>query len=275
MSRPIHASATRFWSTESEVPVRAMLFVSLLLASVASLPAQEQAPELQAKLDARVIQYRLTAKGLADVILRIGKQFELPVGIEWVKDDQAIQGLSLAWKDATVGDIISSVVKRYPPYSYRVERGIIHVFRPDMLDDGHNFLNLKVPDFFEARQEVGGLTNQRLQAVVQNIVSPRNLPPGAGEAGDYATGLEERPLTLALRGLTFREALDKLVDASERKMWVVTFSDGAGLTPTGFRRTETLWHPTPFPDRDQPMWDFRAWQEYMPESAPGPPPSAP
>ena len=255
--------------------MRAMLFVSLLLASVASLPAQEQAPELQAKLDARVIQYRLTAKGLADVILRIGKQFELPVGIEWVKDDQAIQGLSLAWKDATVGDIISSVVKRYPPYSYRVERGIIHVFRPDLLDDGHNFLNLKVPDFFEARQEVGGLTNQRLQAVVQNIVSPRNLPPGAGEAGDYATGLEERPLTLALRGLTFREALDKLVDASERKMWVVTFSDGAGLTPTGFRRTETLWHPTPFPDSDQPMWDFRAWQEYMPESAPGPPPSAP
>lgn len=253
--------------------MRAILFALLLLFSAACVPAQGQTTSLQAKLDARVARYSLTAKDLADAILKIAKQFDLPVGIEWLKDKEALQGLSLAWKDATVGDIIGSVVKKYPPYRFQVEDGVLHVFRPDLLNDSHNFLNLKVPDSFEVRQTVGGFANVQLRDVVQNIVTPRNLPPGAGVGGDYATGLEETPLTLSLRGLTVREALDKLVGASEHKMWLVTFSDTPALTPTGFRRTETLWHPAPFPDRDQPMWDFLAWKEYMPQSAPAAPSS--
>ena len=84
------------------------------------------------------------------------------------------------------------------------------------------------------------MANQQLRAVVQNIVSPRNLPPGAGEAGEYATGIQEKPITLSLHGSTVREALEKLSEVSEYKMWVVTFSDSPALTPTGFRRTETL-----------------------------------
>lgn len=254
--------------------MRAILFALLLLFSAACVPAQGQTTSLQAKLDARVARYSLTAKDLADAILKIAKQFDLPVGIEWLKDKEALQGLSLAWKDATVGDIIGSVVKKYPPYRFQVEDGVLHVFRPDLLNDSHSFLNLKVPDFFEVRREVGGFANVQLREVVQNIVSPGNLPPGAGVGGSYTSGnVPEKPLSLTLRGLTIRDALDKLVDASERKMWVVTFSDTRGLTPTGFRRTETLWHPAPFPDRDQPMWDFLAWNEYMPQSAPAAPSS--
>jgi hypothetical protein len=254
--------------------MRALLLLSLLLIRPVNVPAQTNATELDASLNARVPQYTLKAKGLADAILRIAKQFELPVGIEWLKDDEALRGLDLTWRDATVGDIIGSVVNRYPPYSYGVQGGVIHVLRPDLLSDTQNFLNLKVPDFFEVRQKTGGFANVQLRQVVQSIVSPRNLPPGAGEAGSYTSGnVPEKPLTLTLRGLTIREALEKLAEASERKIWVVTFSGGAGLTPTGFRRTETLWHPTPFPDSDQPMWDFLAWREYMPESAPGARPS--
>ena len=254
--------------------MRVALFVPVLLFALSVISAHGQPAEIQAQLDARVNQYSLSANSLADAILRVAKQFELPVGIEWLKNKPALQGLGLAWKDTTVGDIIRSVVRRYPPYSFRVERGIVHVSRPDLLNDSHNFLNLKVPDFFGVCQEPGGFVNVQLREVVQNIVSPRNLPPGAGVGGDYATGLEERPLTLALRGLTVREALDKLVDVSEHKMWVVTFSNSSELTPTGFRQTETLWHPTPFPDRDQPMWDFLAWEDYHP-AAVGTPPQPP
>ena len=251
--------------------MRALLFVSLFLLPLSAAPAQGQTMKLQAELDAHVDQYSLSASCLADAILKIGKQFELPIGIEWVKDKDELRGLSLSWKQATIGDIIGSVLRRYPSYSFRVEGDIVHVFRPDLLYDSHNFLNLKVPEFLEVHQEEGGLANARLRDVVQNIVSPRNLPPGAGVAGDYATGLDEKPISITLRGLTIREALDRLVGASEHKMWVVTFSDDPELTPTGFRRTETLWHPTPFPDRDQPMWDFLAWQEYHPAATPRPP----
>lgn len=163
------------------------------------------------------------------------------------------------------------MIKRYPPYTFRVENSVVHVFRPDLIDDSHNFLNLKVPGSFAVRQEAGGFANVKLREAVQNVVSPLKLPPGAGVGGDYATGLEDRPPTLALGGLTVREALDKLADASEHKMWVATFADSSELTPTGFRRTETLWHPTPFPEHDQPMWDFLAWEQYQPRATPMPP----
>jgi len=247
----------------------AIVFLSLLLFSPARVAAQTQATQLQAKLNARVTQYALSANGLADAILRIAKQFELPVGVEWLKDKEALRDLEFTWKDDTVGGIISSVLKKYPGYAFRVEGGVVHVFRQDLVNEHQNFLNLKVPDFFQVRQELGGFANVELRGVVQNIVSPRNLPPGGGEGGSYTSGnVPEKPFTITLRGASVREALEMLANASEHKMWVVTFSDSPGLTPTGFRRTETLWHPTPFPDRDQPMWDFLAWRDYMPQSTP-------
>lgn len=136
---------------------------------------------------------------------------------------------------------------------------MIYVYRQDLLTDSHNFLNLKVPEFFEIHQEPGGLANMKLRRVAQNIVSPRESSPGAGEAGEYSTGIHEKLLTLAVRGATVREVLESLVEVSEHNIWVVTFSDSTELTRTGFRRTETLSHPSPFPDTQQPMWDFLAW----------------
>ncbi len=235
------------------------LLLALLFFVSRNASAYVGTTKLEAKLDVRVSEYSLSASGLADALTRVANQFRLPMGIEWVRNETALRNLNLAWKQDTVRAILSSVTRAYPGYAFRIERGVVHVFRRDLVNEKQNFLNLKVPESFEARDESGGFANQQLLYVVQNMVTPRSLPPGAGVGGDYATGMEEKPLTLQLGGVTVREALEILVEASEHKVWVVTFSDGSTLTSTGFLRTETLWHPTPFPDRDQPMWDFLAW----------------
>lgn len=242
--------------------MRNVLFVAVMLFTPATMPAQPESADLRAKLDVRLAQYSLSATGLVDALAKTSKQFELPLGIEWVKGKDTLRSFSRTWKDETVRRILNSIVEAYPGYAFQVENGVVHVFRRDLSNDSHNFLNLKVPDFFEVRQEAAGFTNLQLRSVMQNMVSPRNLPPGAGEASEYATGVHERPITLNLRGLTVREALEKLVEISEHNIWVVTFSDTPALTPTGFRRTETLWHPAPFPNTQQPMWDFLSWKEY-------------
>lgn len=245
----------------------AVLLSAALFLLPTGAPARTQVEELQARLSTRVSQYGLSAEGLADALARVSVQFRLPMGIEWIRDSATLAAFSRTWKDKTVRDVLGSIIARYPGYSFRVEEGVVHVFPQDFVADKRNFLNLKVPDSFHVRQEVGGLANQRLRGIVQNIVSPRNLPPRAGEGGEYSTGIDETPLTLRLEGLSIRDALDSLVVSSEHKIWVVTFSESPALTPTGFRRTETLWHPTPFPNSDQPMWDFIAWKDYAPKSA--------
>jgi hypothetical protein len=141
--------------------------------------------------------------------------------------------------------------------------GVVHVYRRDLVHDPHNFLNLKVPEFFDARQEPAGLTNQRLLRVMQNMISPHGVPPGSGEGGSYSAGnVHETQLRLNLRGLTTRQALESLTRSSEHEIWVVTFVDTGNLTQKGFFRTATLWHHASFPDSQQPMWDFLAWSEY-------------
>jgi hypothetical protein len=247
-----------------KVPI---LAVALLVAL--SAPAQPGARETESKLDAKVNQFSLSGNGLADALAKIAEQFEIPMGVEWVKDKQTVRPLSLAWRASTLRGVLNAVVGSYPGYSWQVQDGLVHVFRRDLVSDSGNFLNLKVPNWFEAHDRVGGMISQDLQLALQNIVSPRKLPLGAGVGGSYGTSLQEKPLTLDLGGLTVREALDKLIDASEHKIWVVTFSETPDRTPTGFRRTETLWHPKPFPDRNQPMWDFLTWPEFVRTSTPG------
>jgi hypothetical protein len=244
----------------------AFLFSLLFFTSV-GVPQQHESTELRAKLDARVSEYSLSSSGLADALIKLSKKFEIPIGIEWVRDEEASRGLTRTWRDETIRDIVRSIVKEYPGYDLQLEDGVVHVFRQDLLNDSRNFLNLKVPDFFDVHQEPAGFANIQLRTVIQNIVSPRHASPDAGEGGSYTSGsVDERPFTLTLRGLTVRQALESLAAVSEHNIWVVTFSDTSELTPTGFRRTETLWHPAPFPNIQQPMWDFLAWKEYFPKS---------
>lgn len=249
--------------------IRKSLLLAVTILVALNALARPETKELQTRLDTPVSQYHLSASGMVNALAKVAERFELPMGIEWVNDKETLRTLNLPLTAKTVRAVLSSVVGRYPGYTWQVQNGVVHVFRRDLVNDAGNFLNLKVPNHFEAHEEPGGLVSRRLQFQVQNLISPGRLPPGAGVAGSYATGLQEKPLTRTLGGLTIREALDKLVETSEHKIWVATFSDRSGRTPTGFRRTETLWHPAPFQDRDQPMWDFLTWQEFERMSSPG------
>jgi hypothetical protein len=238
-----------------------ILVCMLLIASAAG-----NRPDLRTQLGNRVAEYRLSASSLADAVISVSKEFQVPVGLEWVRDKETQRSIVKRWEGKTIGEILESIIEEYPGYNFDIQNGVVHVFRRDLLNDKSNFLNLAVPAFFGTREEFAGLTNMALKATVQNIVSPRELPAGAGEAGEYATGINERRIKLDLEGQTIRVALEKMAAASEHNIWVVTFSESLALTPTGFRRVETLCHPNTFPDTEQPMWDFLAWSEPTPRA---------
>jgi hypothetical protein len=240
----------------------AFLMVVMVIAGIPLL-AQSEIDKLQATLNSPIIEYDLSANGLADALAKTSKHFHFPLGIEWVRDKDTLRSFNHTWNGETVRQILHSIVEAYPGYDFRVEDGVVHAFRLDLLDETHNFMNLKIPDYFEVGREPAGFANAQLRNVIQNIVSPRDVPPGAGDAGSYTSGnVTEEPITVSLHGLTVRVALEKLVLVSEHNLWIVTFSDTQDLTPTGFRRTETLWHAAPFPNTQQPMWDFLTWEEY-------------
>ena len=100
--------------------MRPVFLLVVMLFAPAIWPAQPEGAELHAKLDARVTQYSVSATGLADAFARTSKQFQLPIGIEWVKDAEVLRSLNHTWKDKT--DIVSP--RDLPPGAG--EGGIVH-----------------------------------------------------------------------------------------------------------------------------------------------------
>lgn len=242
--------------------MRTTVLIALILLAAPRVYAGSENDSLRVRLRRSVAGYALSADSLASAVAGLSIHFHIPMGVEWIRGKESLKRVHLSWKTATVAAIVSDVVRTYPGYEWRVEDGVVHVFRRDFVDSRHNFLNLRVPANFQVRSEAGGLIKAELQQTVQDIVSPHKLPPGAGVGGSYATGVSEKPLTVTLVGLTLRQAMDRLVARSEHKIWIVTFSPSVALTPTGFRLTETLWHPTPFVASEQPTWDFFTWSQY-------------
>jgi hypothetical protein len=78
--------------------------------------------------------------------------------------------------------------------------------------------------------------------------------------------LGEPEITVKLENTSVEGVLDSLVTASARKIVIVSFLDSFILTPTGFRRTETLWNYNPVPDDQQPVWDMLHWKEPIPSA---------
>lgn len=241
--------------------MRAALAIPIILLS-AALTGLPKSVTLEAKLEAPVSEYQVPGADLINALNEIATRFQLPMGIEWVRNEPTLRKRTLSWKNTTVKGVIRGVLKEYPGYAFDVRDGVVHVFKKGVRRSPHNFLNLKLRKF-SAHDEEGGYAGVRLRAEVQYIVSPPPPAPGPhGSGGSYIGPVGERHITLSLHDITVRDVLDKLASVSQMNVWVVTFAGTKGLTPTGFYRTATLWHPAPFPDNSQPMWDLFAWGQW-------------
>jgi hypothetical protein len=74
-------------------------------------------------------------------------------------------------------------------------------------------------------------------------------------------------VSVELKDATVENILDALAVASNRKIWIVTFANDPKLTPTGLRKTTSLFTDAPVPDKEQPTWHLQRWGDPMPRPA--------
>lgn len=238
----------------------AVLIITLLHAA----PSRAMGPpaaQLNRVMQTRVERYELSTDNFLEALTKVAADFDIPIGIEWVRESEAFRPVKLSVRATTVQGILGSIVKAQSGYTFAADNGIVHVFRRDLLTDSHNFLNLRIANF-EVKNELGGMASRKLQAIVKRMVGPpRSAPRGAGEGGSYAGPVNEERVTLSIREATVRDILDKLVLTSDFKVWVVTFTGADGMTDTGFRRTATLMTSQPVRDDEQPVWELLTWDD--------------
>jgi hypothetical protein len=233
--------------------VRCSITLVLLLALLPSCAWPSSPDDLTARLNKSVSNYNLGTFNFVSALIRVSNDFEIPIGIVWVNSVAAHAELSFAWKKTTAMEIIQDIASTQLGYQVEVRNGVVHIWPSGLIPDRENFLKLKVPafDVHDAYIEIASFK-------LHMLVAPRKY----GQISIGGTG--DSKVTLELKNASVEAALDALVVASNRKIWVVTFSDDAKLTATGLRRAESLWSGKATPDEEQPSWDLIRWGDPLP-----------
>ncbi|HVA71694.1 MAG TPA: hypothetical protein VNF02_01180 [Candidatus Limnocylindrales bacterium] len=214
----------------------------------------------------RVKNYTLNADNFLDALTKVATKFHVPIGVQWSENSDTKRKVSASWANVDVQQVIQQLIGAHPGYEFDVTDGVLHVFPEWTKSNRQDFVNLNLPNFVVRNQMPETATHQ-LRDLVKLNVSPSPLPkPGVAGGTGYSQGADvgEQNISLRLQNVTVQEALDKIALASDRKIWVVTFTDEP-LTPTGFRRTRTLWIKT-IAYNEQPVWDSLRWGDEIPPS---------
>lgn len=217
-----------------------------------------ESPELEKILQLKVTEFSASGETFLQALLKVAAEFEIPMGIEWVRAPEASRKVHLSWRDASVYEVVESVVKSWPGYDFEISDGVVHVFPRGLLADKRSFLNLGIAAF-EVEDDYVMFASRRLRNRVRRIVSPPPPPrPGAGYAGSMATGWGDRRVSFKLKKVTVRDVLDKLILSADLKVWIVTYTEKPGLTQGGFRNVLAV-DGTAIAEQEQPVWGLYLW----------------
>lgn len=245
----------------------ATLFLLFLLQPVPAAQSSTQ-QGLQRKLQTRVENYRLSEDSFLQALTKVASQFQIPLGIEWVKEPSTMRSFHLSMKRATVYQLIESLVKD-SGYGLEIKKDIVHVFPRGSLTDRRSFLNVPIKRF-DVQDEFVTFAARRLRDMLNRDASrrhtskptkgkPDNWSQGTGTGGSAAVGLGDERISLKLRNVRARDVLDSLSLAAGLKIWVVTYPRRFTTTEGGFRRTAATHTDTDIPDEEQPIWVFLPW----------------
>lgn len=226
----------------------------LMLAAILMASPQQSTPRLQAQLDASVGEYSLMAGSLLQALHRVATDFKLPMGVEWMRDNDSLKPVRLSWTGTSVKNVIERVVAEYPAYRISTDRSIIHVFRDDIRSDPTNPLELRLGPL-EINEELSTASGLQLRSRVARLLRPSL---SGGEGGSIAGGIGgDRLVSFKANNPTLREALDGFAVSASGVMWVVTYGpQKSGNIPA--RSTVTPGGRSVGPEHD-PLWTFLAW----------------
>lgn len=245
-----------------------MRYSLLLLLALAPRPValcvseRKASEELQAKLLTTITNLEISAPTFVQGLAHVAAEFQIPMGIEWVKTPKTMRPLRLVWRAATLDEVVHSLVNTQPGYEVAVKNGVLHVFPRDLFNDRRNFLTIPL-DTFEAQSEYVTSASERLTYRLRRLVSPpKTVPSAQGQATQFTetvTGLGDRKVSFRLENVTARDVLDTLVLRGDFKIWLVVFPEHQTFTATGFRRILSPYNLEPGPDENQVEWSLLVW----------------
>jgi hypothetical protein len=215
---------------------------------------------LNAKLAAVSASYSLNVIGLLDALMKTAGDFQLPIGIEWIRQADPTARFIRSWQHSDLSTILRDIVKSVPGYELEITNGVVHVFHTAVHGDRSNILNTRIGTFQVNNEPVMFAAYRLAVQVRRTMVPPDPNRPPIGRAASISSGDGDRPVTFTIEDATVRDVLDKLCLSAGLNVWVVAYPAEPAKTRGGFLKTVPL-HGGVQEDDDYflPDWNFLKW----------------
>jgi hypothetical protein len=141
-----------------------------MLLLVPSCPVKAQ--DLQSKLAQRVNALDSDNPSTVDQLVDFAQLFQIPIGIEWVDDLNERVAAPVHVRNTTAQRILQQIVQEKAGTTFTLSGGVVHVFPSSRISDGHNFLNLRIPNFQVENQSLFG-AEWLLRVTIHEVLNPR------------------------------------------------------------------------------------------------------
>jgi hypothetical protein len=122
----------------------------------------------------------------SDQLIEVAQEFKIPMGIEWVEQEDKSENPTLDFGGGTVLDLIETVIQQSPDCIVTKEGEMLHIFPQTAVFNPLNFLNLLIPEY-RAFDEPLYVAEGLLRTRINTLLYPDRYRGGYG--GGYGGGV--------------------------------------------------------------------------------------
>ena len=193
-----------------------------------SLFVQSEARRFDQKsIELQVRDLQFEARNINLILSKIAYQYGVPVSLEVAKNDDLLNGkeLKIDVKNGTIADVLDSIVKQAPSYTWEVSDDIIKVFpksdfREPLLQA---LLEIRIRHFVVAKP----MSKQTFREALTERKELRSLFDSYGVSfyNEIFSTVQLQPLgkncSMDLKNASVRSILDYVIKNSETKYWFI------------------------------------------------------
>ena len=201
--------------------IRGSLILVLSLFTLVASSSSARAQGLETKLAQRVKAFDSESSTSLAQLIDFARQFGVPMGIEWRDEAEGRATPPIHARNTTAQNVLRQILRTEPDKRYRITGGVIHVFTLPILNDGRNFLNLRISKFQVENQNLFGAEYLLRMSIHQILSRSQGYGGGHGYGVPRNDKFDVRNLNLVLNGTTVREILNALAAGQGNALWVV------------------------------------------------------
>lgn len=204
------------------------LSVLLVMSFTASSFAQSEARSLEEKTIGLVVtDLQIEAKNINLLLSKIAYQYTVPISLEVATDDDLLKSkqLKVQVKKGTLADVLDSIVKQKPSYTWDVNENTIRVFPKGEFRDPllQTLLETRISHFSVPKRTAKFTFRQALtnRPELKNLLASYGVRPSNEIFSHYDVESLGGDFLLQLENVPVRSILDHVIKNSQTKYWFI------------------------------------------------------